>query len=379
MIPISYPNLPETQARKFDPRIDIYPINAMEAVVNGHDDRVYPQKTYLETLHSPRIWNGDPNLKAHFNGMAKVVQPVVSEKLTVCAGDAPDPVFADLTMGHALHEQNPRGDQQMWFSSFTLQLEYARPNGGGTYSVEVLVENPFSLASSSTGKPLLSDLIVASDWDKKEHLFKSFIFNSNSDIKASLIGPQGGKDPCAKYGGVIHRDGKVCCASACGNFCGAYDCDKGPGGGSKCCAGTITKRKDKCTIPDKKSSPCMLENDGIEGGQSVQYEWLTPDGRTAYKGASPAVGSRPIELELKSDFGKPHMGGIWTIRATFMEDGKSLGIYEKKFAVVSPDVAPHDLVGMVDVYKVKSVCTTDAETSCDNVEKCTSKIDDSST
>ena len=160
----------------------------MEAVVNGHDDMVYPQMTYLETLHAPRIWNGDNFIKAHFNGMSAVIEPAVSTKLRVCAGDGADPVFADLTMGHALHEQNPRGDQQMWFSSFTLQLEYVRPDGGGSYSVEVLVDNPFSLQSSSTGKPLLTELIVATSWDKKEHLFKSFIFNDNSDIKASLIG-----------------------------------------------------------------------------------------------------------------------------------------------------------------------------------------------
>ena len=88
-------------------------------------------------------------------------------------------------------------------------------------------------------------------------------------------------------------------------------------------------------------------------------------GRTAHKGTSPSVGSRPIELEMESDFEKPHMAGIWTIRATFMEDGKSLGIYEKKFAVVSNTVLPHELLGMSEVYKVKGICSTDAGAGAD--------------
>jgi hypothetical protein len=43
---------------------------------------------------------------------------------------------------------------------------------------------------------LQAEMIIASNWDKKEHLFKTFHFKPESVIKASLIGPSGGDDPC---------------------------------------------------------------------------------------------------------------------------------------------------------------------------------------
>ncbi|CAK0865789.1 unnamed protein product, partial [Prorocentrum cordatum] len=46
------------------------------------------------------------------------------------------------------------------------------------------------------------------------------------------------RESCAQYGGVLHQDNVSCCAAACGDRCGAPDCEKwGPG-----CCGSFDPR-----------------------------------------------------------------------------------------------------------------------------------------
>ena len=47
-----------------------------------------------------------------------------------------------------------------------------------------------------------------------------------------------------------------CCASACGDFCGAPNCDDGPGGRRSCCGSAIPD-EDLCG-PVKDTAPCTL-------------------------------------------------------------------------------------------------------------------------
>ena len=62
---------------------------------------------------------------------------------------------------------------------------------------------------------------------------------------------------CAIYDGVPHPDdNNVCCGMACGSFCGQWNCDKGPGGSSACCGGSITSSGKKCS--SSVAAPCEI-------------------------------------------------------------------------------------------------------------------------
>merc|ERR1711997_1153351 len=62
---------------------------------------------------------------------------------------------------------------------------------------------------------------------------------------------------CAIYDGVPHPDdNNVCCGMACGSFCGQWNCDKGPGGSSACCGGSINKSGKKCS--SSVAAPCEI-------------------------------------------------------------------------------------------------------------------------
>ena len=62
---------------------------------------------------------------------------------------------------------------------------------------------------------------------------------------------------CAIYGGVPHpSNNNVCCDMACGSFCGKWNCDKGPGGSSACCKGSITASGKKCS--SSVAAPCEI-------------------------------------------------------------------------------------------------------------------------
>merc|ERR1712129_577084 len=47
-------------------------------------------------------------------------------------------------------------------------------------------------------------------------------------------------DPCTPFGGILHHaSANRCCAAACDRFCGASNCELGPGGASACCGRAI--------------------------------------------------------------------------------------------------------------------------------------------
>jgi len=65
-------------------------------------------------------------------------------------------------------------------------------------------------------------------------------------------------DSCSVFNGIPHQDGLSCCKASCGKFCGASNCDKGPGGASSCCGGVIPD-DDICTV-GTNMAPCSLKN-----------------------------------------------------------------------------------------------------------------------
>ena len=66
------------------------------------------------------------------------------------------------------------------------------------------------------------------------------------------------QETCDNYGGISHPSLSTCCASACGNLCGADNCDDGPGGAEACCGGSIPSEH-ICGISGRMA-PCHLGN-----------------------------------------------------------------------------------------------------------------------
>ena len=62
---------------------------------------------------------------------------------------------------------------------------------------------------------------------------------------------------CSDFGGILHPSGDTCCASACGNYCGASNCHEGPGGWSACCGGSIAASHYVCGVSEQMA-PCKL-------------------------------------------------------------------------------------------------------------------------
>lgn len=62
-------------------------------------------------------------------------------------------------------------------------------------------------------------------------------------------------DPCHQYGGLLHYDERTCCHSSCGFYCGAGNCNEGPGGGSLCCGDSIP---DEVICSTSKMAPCSM-------------------------------------------------------------------------------------------------------------------------
>ena len=62
---------------------------------------------------------------------------------------------------------------------------------------------------------------------------------------------------CTPYNGIHHPNRmNKCCASACGEFCGAVNCNDGPGVSGSCCGSTILD-EDLCGSV-KDTAPCTL-------------------------------------------------------------------------------------------------------------------------
>ena len=63
-------------------------------------------------------------------------------------------------------------------------------------------------------------------------------------------------DPCAEYQGMSHpRVERMCCSKDCGDYCGATDCGKGPGG---CCMSRIPGDQ---VCGTNQTAPCFLPTD----------------------------------------------------------------------------------------------------------------------
>mmetsp|Transcript_31027 Transcript_31027/g.60899 ORF Transcript_31027/g.60899 Transcript_31027/m.60899 type:complete len:314 (+) Transcript_31027:2-943(+) len=63
-------------------------------------------------------------------------------------------------------------------------------------------------------------------------------------------------DPCMPFGGILHHaSGDRCCAAACDRFCGAANCELGPGGATACCGRTIPEN---LHCGQFQKAPCSL-------------------------------------------------------------------------------------------------------------------------
>merc|ERR1719499_496781 len=75
---------------------------------------------------------------------------------------------------------------------------------------------------------------------------------------------------CSKFDGIPHKDGKTCCESKCGKFCGAGNCAQGPGGSSACC-GSVIPDGDVCAA--NLPAPCtMAQHQGAKLCEHVGLE-----------------------------------------------------------------------------------------------------------
>eukprot|EP00928_Gymnodinium_smaydae_P087897 TRINITY_DN72083_c0_g1_i1.p1 TRINITY_DN72083_c0_g1~~TRINITY_DN72083_c0_g1_i1.p1 ORF type:complete len:420 (+),score=79.18 TRINITY_DN72083_c0_g1_i1:47-1261(+) len=74
-------------------------------------------------------------------------------------------------------------------------------------------------------------------------------------------------DACARFGGILHKDGAKCCASACGARCGSSDCEEGPGGPTACCGRAIPSAR-RCG-DGGVGAPCTLRGSGSTGFEDL--------------------------------------------------------------------------------------------------------------
>lgn len=363
-------------ARKFDPRIDIHPINEIEAHVKGQPGKPVQLKTYHETLHAPTLWPGEPETRSVYSSLAALLKVKIADSLASC------PVFkgmepTGLLDGHALHEEKPRGEQQMNFAGFTGKMQYRFPSTDNSvsseFAIETLLLSPFSKTEgSANAKTLLDEVHFMTGWDTKEHLYRRYILKPGDEVVAMLYGPAGAEDPCAKYGGIIHRDGKKCCSNTCGNFCGAYDCDKGQGGASSCCSSKILDSANNVCGADTyrhggkgKQAPCAMfsgTHSQSNGDRSTKYSWINPSGVVVDTGTTTNVGDRPVEVKLKTSAGMAP--GLWTFRVEFVESSRSIAAYEKRFVLVDPSAPPLDTASVNKAFKATKMCATPTA-SCD--------------
>eukprot|EP00039_Didymoeca_costata_P011838 m.167566 g.167566 ORF g.167566 m.167566 type:complete len:858 (+) comp15306_c0_seq6:232-2805(+) len=361
-------------ARKFDPRISVHPINAVEAFINNRPDRIYDQKTYLETLHAPTLLPGNNEMDTFFTSLGTIVEADFQKKMGNCASFVGEMSESrGILEGSASFRSNPKGEQEMWFDGYVVKMSYSAPKHDRPILIEGLLKNTFSTVSSVPGKTLLQDLTIASNWDTKEHIFTKFIFSPESKIMATLHGPEWGGDPCEAYKGLVHRDGHTCCSHKCDNYCGAYDCDRGRGGPAACCAGEINKKQKICSPLQK--APCVIPESKAPG-HGIEYILIDPQGnrREDRKGKLHGIGIRPVEIKLHREH-EPFEGGVWTLQVVFMDHQKSLAVYEKKFAVL--DAKPHEgneLLDLAQAFQTDEICMEDknspTDIMCDILKPC---------
>lgn len=77
-------------------------------------------------------------------------------------------------------------------------------------------------------------------------------------------------DACTAFDGISHFDGKTCCKASCGKFCGAGNCNQGPGGPYACCGSAIP---DTAVCADGSSAPCTLAEP--QGAKLCEHDNLT--------------------------------------------------------------------------------------------------------
>ena len=65
---------------------------------------------------------------------------------------------------------------------------------------------------------------------------------------------------CSDYAGIVNPTNFYkCCASTCGEFCGAQNCDQGPGGNQACCSGFYDLKI--CGVSGEMA-PCIIQHTG---------------------------------------------------------------------------------------------------------------------
>ena len=81
----------------------------------------------------------------------------------------------------------------------------------------------------------------------------SYVFLISSIV---IISNKSYLGPCQDYGGIPHPSKPlVCCDANCGKYCGADDCNDGPGGEQACCASKIST-----PCREDRRAPCVRCN-----------------------------------------------------------------------------------------------------------------------
>merc|ERR1712032_259623 len=80
--------------------------------------------------------------------------------------------------------------------------------------------------------------------------------NKNPGCQAAEAVAAAGIGHCAKFHGIpVGQNGSKCCAAACGNLCGVADCGSGPLGPQACCGSAIP---DGLVCGSTSPAPCTL-------------------------------------------------------------------------------------------------------------------------
>ena len=67
------------------------------------------------------------------------------------------------------------------------------------------------------------------------------------------------RDQCIDYNGIAHpKNPSKCCASSCGDMCGALNCDEADGGVKACCGSGIQENI-ICGV-NGQNAPCTIGN-----------------------------------------------------------------------------------------------------------------------
>eukprot|EP00041_Stephanoeca_diplocostata_P036713 m.1350521 g.1350521 ORF g.1350521 m.1350521 type:complete len:802 (-) comp24922_c0_seq8:2482-4887(-) len=266
-------------ARKFDPRVDGRILFEIESQALGSDvtsqqfgvsDPRTKDDPYLEVL----FWRNHGHVSAvdrlFFLNVHALLAALLSKVTAGCTERFVAPV--DGTLRHidsiwAVHD-HPDGSQN-GVRGFAMGIGHEDTDAVQFRGLVHAQPTHETELQDNTG-----NLTLQSGYDPKALVFRHPFLRSDKQIHAliSLDKPPNTVNPCLKFGGLLHLDGKACCADTCGDFCGDPMCHAGVGGSKGCCSGVIVKAKKICS--PAQPAPCTLA-DTEKINTSLIVTWST--------------------------------------------------------------------------------------------------------